>query len=427
MNNLDYNDSNSVQINSHETKGSSMSRITVLGGCGTVGSIAVRTLASLEDFQEIIIADIDTEKAKKLCTELEREGISAIRVDALEPQSIKIAIKKSDVVLNCIGPFFKFAPIILKAVIESGIDYVDVCDDVDATLEILKMNDVAKQANVSAVIGMGSSPGVANLLVKFCADQLLEKIDSIDIYHAHGGEPTEGPAVIAHRIHSMSIPIPMFLDGRLTTVRFFEEDGRALQEDVDFHLLGRFKVYPYPHPETITLPRYIPCDRVTNMGCVLPPEYYNLIMDIVNFGLISEQPIDVKGQKITPLDFTIAFILDQREKILQQTKFGEQRGCLKIVIKGQKAGKPHQYVFSMASRGQSMGEGTGIPAALGATLMQRGKIQETGVLPPEACINPLEFLVIMQDALKFDKIGGEGSPLLFESINAEGNVKRLTL
>ncbi len=404
-----------------------MSRITVLGGCGTVGSIAVRTLASLEDFQEIIIADIDTEKAKKLCTELEREGISAIRVDALEPQSIKIAIKKSDVVLNCIGPFFKFAPIILKAVIESGIDYVDVCDDVDATLEILKMNDVAKQANVSAVIGMGSSPGVANLLVKFCADQLLEKIDSIDIYHAHGGEPTEGPAVIAHRIHSMSIPIPMFLDGRLTTVRFFEEDGRALQEDVDFHLLGRFKVYPYPHPETITLPRYIPCDRVTNMGCVLPPEYYNLIMDIVNFGLISEQPIDVKGQKITPLDFTIAFILDQREKILQQTKFGEQRGCLKIVIKGQKAGKPHQYVFSMASRGQSMGEGTGIPAALGATLMQRGKIQETGVLPPEACINPLEFLVIMQDALKFDKIGGEGSPLLFESINAEGNVKRLTL
>lgn len=404
-----------------------MSRITVLGGCGTVGSIAVRTLASLEDFQEIVIADIATEKAKILCTELEREGISAIRVDALKPQSIKSAIKESDVVLNCIGPFFKFAPIILKAVIESGIDYVDVCDDVDATLEILKLNDVAKQANVSAVIGMGSSPGVANLLVKFCADQLLEKIDSIDIYHAHGGEPTEGPAVIAHRIHSMSIDIPMFLDGEFTTVRFFEEDGRALQEDVDFYLLGRFKVYPYPHPETITLPRYIPCKRVTNMGCVLPSEYYTLIMDIVDFGLISEQPIDVKGQKITPLDFTIAYILDQREKILQQTEFGEQRGCLKIVIKGQKAGKPHQYVFSMASRGQSMGEGTGIPAALGASLMQRGKIQETGVLPPEACINPLEFLAIMQDALKFDKIGGEGSPLLFESINAEGNVKRLTL
>lgn len=404
-----------------------MSRITVLGGCGIVGSIAVRTLASLGDFAEIVIADIAIEKAKKLCSELEREGISTIRVDALEPLSIKSAIKESDVVLNCIGPFYRFASIILKAVIESGIDYVDVCDDVDATLEILKLNNVAKHANVSAVIGMGSSPGVANLLVKFCADQLLEKIDSIDIYHAHGGEPTEGPAVIAHRIHSMTIDIPMFLDEEFTTVRFFEEDGRALQEDVDFHLLGRFRVYPYPHPETITLPRYIPCKRVTNKGCVLPPAYYSLIMDIVNLGLISDQPIDVKGQKIAPLDFTIAYILEQREKILQQTEFGEQRGCLKIVIKGEKAGKPHQYVFSMASRGQSMGEGTGIPAALGAILMQRGKIREKGVLPPEACVNPLEFLTIMQDALKFEKIGGEGSPLLFESIDVDGNVKRLTL
>jgi len=311
-----------------------MSRITVLGGCGTVGSIAVRTLGDLEDFTEIVIADIATEKAKKLCAELEREGISAIQVDALEPQSIKKAIKESDVVLNCIGPFFRFAPIILKAVIESGIDYVDVCDDVDATREILKMDDTAKRADVSAVIGMGISPGLANLLVKFCADQLLEEVDSIDIYHVHGGEPTEGPAVIAHRIHSMTIDIPMFLDGKLTTVRFFEEDGRALQEDVDFHLIGRYRVYPYPHPETITLPRYIPCKRVTNMGCVLPPEYYNLIMDIVNLGIISDRPIDVKGQKIAPIDFTISYILDQREIILQQTRFGEQRGCLKIVIKG---------------------------------------------------------------------------------------------
>ncbi|MFQ6125157.1 MAG: saccharopine dehydrogenase family protein [Candidatus Heimdallarchaeota archaeon] len=404
-----------------------MSRITILGGCGTVGSIAVRTLSNLEDFSEIVIADIATEKAKKFCTELEHEGVSTVRVDALEPQSIKNAIKESDVVLNCIGPFYRFAPIILNAVIESGIDYVDVCDDIDATQELLKMNDMAKHANISALIGMGSSPGVANLLVRLCADQLLEAIDSIDIYHAHGGEPTEGAAVIAHRIHSMLIPIPMFLDGKLTTVRFFKEDGKALQEDVDFHLLGRYRVYPYPHPETITLPRYIPCKRVTNMGCVLPPVYYRLIMEIVNLGLVSDQPIDVKGLKIAPLDFTIAYVLDQREKILRQTEFGEQRGCLKIVIKGQKAGKPHQYVFSMASKGQSMGEGTGIPAALGATLMQRGRIQDKGVLPPEACVNPLEFLTIMQDALKFDKIGGEGSPLLFESIDAEGNVKQLTL
>jgi saccharopine dehydrogenase (NAD+, L-lysine-forming) len=404
-----------------------MSKITVLGGCGTVGSIAVRTLIELEEFTEIVIADIDMEKAKKFCAELNRIGITAVNVDAMNPQSVKNAIIGSDVVLNCIGPYYKFAPIILNAVIDSKINYVDVCDDVDATRELLKMNSMAIDADISALIGIGSSPGVANILVKLCADQLLEEIDAIDIYHAHGGEPTEGAALIAHRIHSMSIDIPMFLNGQLKTVQFFEEDGRALQEEVDFHLLGKYRVYPYPHPETITLPQYIHCKRVTNLGCVIPPKYYSLIMDIVQLGIISDQPINVKGQLVTPQDFTTAYILDQREKILQQTRFGEQRGCLKIVVKGQKSGNPHRYEFSMASRGQSMGEGTGIPAALGAVLMNRGSIQEKGVLPPEACVDPMEFLTLMRDVLKFEKIGDESSPLLFESIDSEGTVERLIL
>ena len=107
--------------------------------------------------------------------------------------------------------------------------------------------------------------------------------------------------------------------------------------------------------------------------------------------------------------------------------FGEQRGCLKIVLKGIEDGKPHQYDFSMASVGQSMGEGTGIPAALGAVLMKRGKITEKGVLPPEACVNPMDFLGIMQKHLKLDKVSGGDSPLIIESISEDGKIERLEL
>lgn len=404
-----------------------MARITVLGGCGTVGSIAVRTLTELGDFSEIIVADIDTTRADWLVKDIGGDNLSAVSCDATDSRSIKAVIKESDIVLNCAGPFYILAPVILKAVIDAGVNYVDVCDDVDATIEILKLDKAAKRAGISALIGMGSSPGVANLLVRFCAEQMLEEVDSIDILHAHGGEPHEGAAVIGHRIHSMSIDIPVFLDGKEKSVRFFEEDGIALQEEVDFHLLGKYRCYPYPHPETVTLPKYIPCKRVTNLGCVIPPEYYGLIMNIVKLGITSDQSIEVKGHKVSPLDFITAYILDQREKILKETNFGEQRGCLKIVIKGQKAGKPHQYNFSMASVGQSMGEGTGIPAAIGATLMYQGKIQEKGVLPPEACVNPMDFLAAMQSYLKLEQVAGKGSPLIIESIDAKGKVKQISL
>jgi len=93
------------------------------------------------------------------------------------------------------------------------------------------MDEKAKRAGVSALIGMGSSPGVANVLVRFCTDSLLDQVESVDIYHAHGGEKIEGAAVVKHRIHSMKMDIPVFLDGKFTAVKLFEESGRALEEE----------------------------------------------------------------------------------------------------------------------------------------------------------------------------------------------------
>jgi saccharopine dehydrogenase (NAD+, L-lysine-forming) len=404
-----------------------MARVTVLGGCGTVGSIAVATLASLKDFSEVVVADIDTERAERLTEHLEAACLSVARVDATHPSSVKQTIKGSDVVLNCVGPFYQFGAPILKAAIEAGINYVDISDDVDATRAQLELTGPAERQGVSACIGMGSSPGVTNLLASFCADQLLDQVEAIDIFHAHGGEPSEGAGVIGHRIHSMTSDIPVFLDGQYKTVRFLDPAGIALREQVEFRELGRYQVYPYPHPETITLPRYIKCRRVTNKGTVLPDEYFRFIVDLVKLGIVGETPIEVKGQRITPRDFAIAYILHERDRILRETKFGEQRGCVKIVVTGTKQAKPHQFVFSMASRGQAMGEGTGMPAAFGATLMQRGKIQAKGVLPPEACIKPLEFLAVMQEFLKLRKVAGKGSPLRIESIDSEGHKEELSL
>ncbi|MFQ5831945.1 MAG: saccharopine dehydrogenase family protein [Candidatus Thorarchaeota archaeon] len=404
-----------------------MARIVVIGGCGTVGRVAVKTLASFDDFSEIVVADIDYEGAKSCAAEVGEDTCSAVEVDASDPKNIKEIVKGADVVLNVCGPFYKLGPIVLKTVIEAGINYVDVCDDFDATKLLLEMNDEAKKAGITALTGMGSSPGVANLLAKFCADVLLDEVDSIDILHAHGGEPTEGAAVIAHRIHSMLADIPMYLDGKFTTVRYFEESGRALEEEVEYHMIGKYRSYCYPHPETITLPNYIKVKRVTNLGCVIPPEYYDLIRDIVRLGIVQEEPIDVRGQQVIPFNFAISYILSQRDRILEETNFGTQRGCLRIRVGGILDGNPHEYNFSMASVGQSMGEGTGIPAALGSILMQRGNITEKGVLPPEGCVVPMDLLLLMKDFLGIKDVTGEGSPLIIESIDHKGKTERIDI
>ena len=403
-----------------------MSKITVLGGSGAVGSVAAETLASSGMFSKVVVADARLEQAKKLVKALGSKRLSAIKFDAGNPRSTKDAIAGSKVVLNCVGPFYKFGPIILKAAIESGINYVDVCDDFDATEVMLGMDKAAKKAGVSALIGMGSSPGIANVLVRFCADNLLDRTEAVDIYHAHGGEKIEGPAVVKHRIHSMKADVPMFLEGKFTTVRLFEDSGKALEEKVEFRDVGAYWVYAYPHPETITLPKYLKgLRRATNLGLVLPPAYAELIKGVVRLGITDEEPIEVEGRRIVPLEFAVAFILSRRRKLMKEAGLAGPMGCLKIVVKGYKDGKKSTYIFSMSSKRQGMGEGTGIPAALGAMLMVTGRIKKKGVLPPEACIEPMELLDLART--KTSAGGGKGLPIIIEHIDKGGRSKTVNL
>jgi saccharopine dehydrogenase (NAD+, L-lysine-forming) len=81
----------------------------------------------------------------------------------------------------------------------------------------------------------------------------------------------------------------------------------------------------------------------------------------------------------------------------------------------------------MASQSQALGEGTGIPAALGVVLMSRGKITEKGVLPPEACVNPLEFIGLINEVVKPQKGGKSFEGLIIDSVDENGKVERTVL
>ena len=406
-----------------------MAKVIVLGGCGVVGSIAARTLAAQEIFSEVIIGDWNIEKARVLAASLGAK-VSAVRMDAGERESIRNAVRGCDIVLNCIGPFYKTVKAVLSVVIELGINYIDVCDDVDVTQEILDMDKEAARAGITAVIGMGNSPGISNLLGKFAAENLLDETDSIDIFHTHGGEPLEGEGVIGHRFHCMTIDIPMFLDGELTYVKYFEPDGIALRQTFEFPLIGEVPVYPYPHPEQITMPNYIKTRQVTNKGSVIPNEYYDLTRELCRLGLSHREPLDVKGMKVIPYDFAVAYIIAQREKILKETNFGTQRGCLSVVVKGKKDGKYREYRFHMASKSEALGEGTGIPAAMGVILMQQGKISAKGVMPPEACINPIDLINLTPQVMKLDKGKKDGDSfggIIVQSIDENGTITNLDM
>ena len=408
-----------------------MAKVIVLGGCGAVGSVAVRTLAASDLFSGVVIGDRDLSRADAIASEAGAGRVTAVKIDAQDPASLTGPMQGCDVVLNCVGPFYQSVRTIVETVLELGVDYVDVCDDVDATLELLDLDARAKAKGVTALIGMGSSPGATNLLAKLAATTLLDETDSIDIFHTHGGEAFEGEGVIGHRFHCMSIDIPMFLDGRLRYVKFFEEDGIALRQTFDFPVIGKnIPIFPYPHPEQVTLPRHLKVRNVTNKGSVLPIEYYNLTKDLCALGLNSREPVVVKGSPVSPHDFTVAYIIRKRGEILKAAGFNKPCGCCTVVARGTKDGRRQEYRFHMASRSQALGEGTGIPAAMGVMLMVMGKVSGPGVLPPEACVDPLDFIGLISKVMKLDgkKEGGDSfGGVIVERIDETGRVEKLDI
>ncbi|MFO0695150.1 MAG: saccharopine dehydrogenase NADP-binding domain-containing protein [Polyangiales bacterium] len=404
-----------------------MSKVVVLGGCGGIGNVAVKALAALEAFDEIVVADVRADEAAKLAQGFGKPGITSTAVDATSPDSLASAMKGATVVLNCVGPFYRFGPPILEAAIRAKVDYVDICDDLAPTRVMLEMDAAAKEAGISALIGMGNSPGLANVFVKLVKDLFLDQVEEVDIMHIHGGEPEEGAAVVKHRIHAMVHDVPLFLDGEFVNVRQLEESGQAHVVETDFRNVGKFPVYPYPHPETITLPKYIPgLKRATNLGVIFPLSYFHLTQEMVRVGACSEEPLRVHGQDVVPLDFSVAHILRRRPELLAAAGVTGPAGCLKVVVAGQKGGKRQTFVLQLSSKSVGAGEGTGIPAAVGAALMGQGKIPSKGVFPPEAGINALEVLTLALSASK--KLGAAGGDSIHvESIDADGNVSPLPL
>jgi saccharopine dehydrogenase-like NADP-dependent oxidoreductase len=144
-----------------------------------------------------------SERGRRACEEL---GLETLELDVLaEPDRLCETIAGASLVANFAGPYDRTGGAVLDACIEVGCDYLDVCDDAGATMDLLSRTIAASAAGVRALIGMGS-PGIANVAVRAGADVL-------------------GGADEAWLSHPGPITIPRFLG--IEAVRTFGSIGAA--------------------------------------------------------------------------------------------------------------------------------------------------------------------------------------------------------
>lgn len=236
--------------------------------------------------------------------------------------------------------------------------------------------------------------------------------------------------MLKHRIHAMVDDVPLFIDGEEIAVRQMEASGAAHVREIDFAGVGTYPAYPYPHPETITLPATFPTlRRSTNLGVVYPLSYFRITQDLVRAGMVLEEPSAVGDVTVAPIDVMVSLLQHHRPRLLAEDGTTGPGGCLHVEVGGIKDSEQHSYVFSLTSEGAGAGQGTGIPAAPGAALLRQGAIGERpGVHPPEAVVPVDEMLTLAGTVVGRMNIGsGTGMPLILEHTGPDGTTEIVPL
>lgn len=355
-------------------------------GCGAMGRVAIRDLVQHSDFGEIIVADYDAKKAEEYARKLGDKRLRAEFVDVTDRPGLVKLMKRADLAISTVGPFYRYGLAVVEAAIEAGISLVDICDDYDVTPKVLELHERARAKGVTIITGLGASPGASNLLAKLGAQRLDEPEEVHIGLVQSSADPEGGPAVLYHVFHSMFGQVPTYTDGRYIEVAAFVDGA----EEVAFpEPLGEFELYHIGHPEPLTLPRYVP--SLKHVDCKLslnPPLLREMVVGLGQMGLISPEALEVKGVKLSPVDFFVAYLSHFSEEPL--LKGVPYEGAVRVEVRGKKGGRPARAIYTAQAR---MNEGTGIPLATGAQLLAAGRVEtQGGVFPPEGCIDPQLFI-----------------------------------
>ena len=367
-------------------------KVLALGGSGGMGRFAVSTCMDFDNVEEVIVADINADAAIAFANSMNGK-VSGIGLDVTNIDSLKMQMEKVDVVINTVGPFYKYGPPVLESAIDSSCHYLDINDDWEPTLEMLQLHDKAASKSVTAILGMGASPGLTNMLGA-AAIQELDEVKTLYTGWSMDGAAAEEEssqsgvnAAMIHAVQQMTGKVRIQENGKPKMVKPLKKI------EVDLPGFTKFKPRIFGHPEAITFPHHFnTIINSINLAHGSGFVFLKWIMKLVDWKIIS---VEKAANIVQNLSTAIRKELEEEE-----TQNGDNLNIthsedpppLYAVASGIREGQQASCTATFNASGLiSMGEATGIPLACGLKLLLDGRILKKGVFAPEGAIDPNDF------------------------------------
>ena len=369
-------------------------RIFVLGGAGKMGCISVQDLAKDDRVDEVVIGDIHIEGAKTVADYLESPKISIQKVDINDESAFLKSLEGADACLNATVYYTNLQ--VMEVCLKAGVPYTDMGGLFHGTREQLKLHDRYAAAGVSAVLCMGSAPGVPNVQARYAADR-LDSIESIRIFDGIKPPPPDDMR--------FSYAVPTIVDELTIEPMIFENGEFVAKEPLsgfeDYWFtqpLGLLPMHLSLHSEVATLPVTFK-DKGIN-ECTFKINYWGMAKEtiekvrvLVEFGFDKQEPVEINGVSVVPRDMMVSMLsgyVPTINELLAPPKTQPPDWSKEIVteILGTKNKKTVKYrMGTLTCKGALP---TGVAPAISAIWLAEGRVPP-GVYPPEASLDPELF------------------------------------
>jgi lysine 6-dehydrogenase len=387
-------------------------RVVVVGGAGAMGRWTLRDLTESEGVDEVMVADLDGARAMEAAGwAAARSGsngtaqVQGMALDAGDGDALRRALEAADVACNCAVKATNLP--VMAACADTGTHYVDLGGLFHTTRRQLALHDRFVDAGVTAVVGMGASPGITNVMAALAA-RGLELVEEVEVRLgiadlAPSAAPLPVPYAIDTLLDEFAAPAMTFRDGR-----FVEVPAMSEQEELDFPPpVGRVRVGHTLHSEVATLPLHFADRGIRSVSFKVgfPAGFMDRMALLVGLGLAGDRPVDLPGGRVVPRELLVHAITTTATTPGPGTA-PDDAEALWVRVRGRRAGRSGDP--ALAPRVEVLAEcvvrphpawragagqlDTGVPPSVVAQLLGHKVIDRPGVFAPEDAVPAEPFL-----------------------------------
>lgn len=367
-------------------------RFAVLGGAGAMGRATVFHLA--RSGARVLLLDADVTAARRIARRYGGARVEVGAADASDPQALAGLLDGVAVLVNA-GPYVFNLPV-MQAALLARCHYIDLGGLFHTTRRQLRLDTAFRKAGLLAVLGMGSAPGIMNVMARAAADP-LRRVAAIRVYNG-GADHTRYRAPVAFGfspatvLDEFTLKPMLFAGGRFRAARPLS-GGETFVFDV-----GPQRVHLSLHSEVATLPLSYRAKGIRE--CSFKIAYDPLLIErlklLIDLGLADAQPgpSGVAPRRV---------LLDCLRRLPPAPAFIDDRDALSVVVEGEDRGGLVVLRYDMTAGPQrrpplsAVARDTGFPPAIVARLIAAGRIRERGVLPPERCVPVAPFFAALAE------------------------------